>query len=90
MEHNVKLLGQIEEMAQDKGITPAQLALAWLLAQGDDVFPIPGIRTLHHLEENLEAVEVKLTSDELAWIDRVMPPGAAAGPRARDMDRVNI
>ncbi len=90
MEHNVKLLGQLEEMAQDKGITPAQLALAWLLAQGDDVFPIPGIRTQPHLEENLKAIEVELTGDELAWIDRVMPPGAAAGPRARDMDRINV
>lgn len=90
MEHNLKLLGQLEEMAQEKSVTPAQLALAWLLAQGKDVFPIPGIRTRAHLEEDLGALEVELTGDELAWIDQIMPPGAAAGPRARDMDRVNI
>ena len=86
----MKLLGQLEEMAQDKGVTPAQLALAWLLAQGRDVFPIPGIRTRAHLEENLKAGDVALTADDLAWIERIMPPGAAAGPRTRDMDRVNL
>ncbi len=88
-EHNLKLLTQLEEMAQDKGVTPAQLALAWLLAQGDDIFPIPGIRTRRHLEENLAAVEVQLTPSDLAWLDRIMPPGAAAGPRTREMERVN-
>jgi aryl-alcohol dehydrogenase-like predicted oxidoreductase len=90
LEHNLKLLAQIEEMAQEKGITPAQLALAWLLAQGPDVFPIPGIRTRQHLEEDLKALEVELTQDELTWLDTIMPPGAAAGPRTRDLDRVNI
>jgi aryl-alcohol dehydrogenase-like predicted oxidoreductase len=77
-------------MAQDKGVTPAQLALAWILAQGDDLFPIPGIRTRRHLEENLKAIEVRLTPADLAWLDEIMPPGAAAGPRTREMDRVNL
>jgi aryl-alcohol dehydrogenase-like predicted oxidoreductase len=90
MERNLQLLAQIEDMAQEKSVTPAQLALAWLLAQGPDVFPIPGIRTIAHLEENLRALEIELTKDDLAWIDRIMPPGAAAGPRTRDMDRVNV
>jgi len=90
LEHNLKLLAQLEEMAQDKGVTPAQLALAWLLAQGGDVFPIPGIRTQRHLEENLRAMDVQLTQDDLAWLDTIMPPGAAAGPRTRALDRVNI
>ncbi len=90
LEHNLKLLAQLQEMAQEKSVTPAQLALAWLLAQGDDVFPIPGIRTREHLEEDLQAIEVSLSSDDLAWLDTIMPPGAAAGPRTREMDRVNI
>src|SRR5437867_11259875 len=65
IEHNLKLLAQIEEMAQDKGVTPAQLSLAWLMAQGPDVFPIPGIRPRRHLEENLKAIDVQLTSADL-------------------------
>lgn len=89
VEHNLKLLAQMEEMAQEKAITPAQLALAWLLAQGQDVFPIPGIRTRRYLEEDLKALEVELTQADLAWLDSIMPPGAAAGPRTREMDRVN-
>ena len=90
LEHNLKLLAQLQEMAQDKQITPAQLALAWLMAQGDDVIPIPGIRTRRHLEENIKAIDVVLTKADLDWLDAIMPPGAAAGPRTRDLDRVNI
>jgi aryl-alcohol dehydrogenase-like predicted oxidoreductase len=90
MEHNLELLAQLEEMAQDKGITPAQLALAWLIAQGDDVFPIPGIRNRRHLEEDLKVLDVDLTQADLDWLNTILPPGAAAGPRTRDMDRVNI
>jgi len=89
-EHNLGLLAQIEEMAQEKAVTPAQLALAWLMAQGDDIIPIPGIRTREHLEENLKAIEVHLTNADLAWLDEIMPPGAAAGSRSRDMDRLNV
>ncbi|MBM2812607.1 MAG: aldo/keto reductase [Chloroflexi bacterium] len=90
VEHNLKLLAQVEEMAQEKHVRTAQLTLAWLLAQGDDVFPIPGSSSRAHLEENLNALEIELSAADLAWIDTIMPPGAAAGPRSRDMDRVNI
>lgn len=89
-EHNLEILAQIEEMAQDKSVSTAQLALAWLLAQGPDIFPIPGIRTRGHLNDDLKALDVTLTGTELAWLDTILPPGAAAGARARDMDRVNI
>ena len=77
-------------MAQEKTVTPAQLTLAWLMAQGDDIIPIPGIRTREHLEENLKAIEIRLTREEVAWLDEIMPPGAAAGSRSRDMDRLNV
>jgi aryl-alcohol dehydrogenase-like predicted oxidoreductase len=90
LEHNLKLLAQFEALAQEKSVTPAQLALAWLLAQGADIIPIPSSKTRRHLEENLQAINIKLTKEELARLDGLMPPGAAAGARARDMDRVNI
>ncbi|MEA2639259.1 MAG: hypothetical protein QOF51_653 [Chloroflexota bacterium] len=90
LSHNLKLLAQIEEMAQDHHITPAQLALAWLLAQGEDVVPIPGIRNRAHLEEDVKALDIRLTEADLTWLAGIMPPGIAAGARARDMDRVNI
>jgi diketogulonate reductase-like aldo/keto reductase len=90
LEHNLQLLAQFEAMAQEKSVTPAQLALAWLLAQGTDIIPIPSSKTRRHLEENLQAIHIKLTEDDLARLDGIMPPGAAAGPRTRDMDRVNV
>jgi aryl-alcohol dehydrogenase-like predicted oxidoreductase len=90
LEHNLQLLAQIEDLAREKGATPAQVALAWLMAQGPDVIPIPSNKSWAHLEENLQAIELELTKDDLAWIDRIMPPGAAAGPRTRDLDRVNV
>ena len=90
IEHNLKLLGQMEALAREKSATPAQLALAWLMAQGDDIIPIPSNKSRRHLEENLKAMEIKLTKDDLARLDAIMPPGAAAGPRTNDMSRVNI
>jgi len=90
LEHNLKLVAQMEEMAQEKSLTLAQLSLAWILAKGDDMFPIPGIRTRAYLEEDLKALDVALTPADLQWLDRILPPGAAAGPRTREMDRVNI
>jgi aryl-alcohol dehydrogenase-like predicted oxidoreductase len=90
LEHNLKLVAQIQEMAQDKGLTAAQLSLAWLLARGSDIIPLPGIRTRAHLEEDVKALDVRLTPADLAWLDTILPPGAAAGPRTRDMDRVNL
>jgi len=81
LEHNLGLVRQIEEIAREKGATPAQLALAWLLAQGEDILPIPGTKRRSYLEENVEALSITLTKDDLARINEAMPPGAAAGSR---------
>jgi aryl-alcohol dehydrogenase-like predicted oxidoreductase len=78
---NLKLVAEVERMAGEKGCTPAQLALAWVLAQGADIVPIPGTKQRKRLEENVGALEVRLTSEELARIDRILPPGSAAGER---------
>lgn len=90
IEHNLKLLAQVEESAKEKSATPAQLALAWLMAQGRDIIPIPSNKSRRHLDENLKAMEIELTNDDLARLDAILPPGAAAGPRTKDMDRVNV
>lgn len=80
-EKNVALVGEIEAMAAQKGCTAAQLAVAWVLAQGEDVVPIPGTKHRQYLDENIAALDVRLSADELARLDAVLPPGAAAGPR---------
>ncbi len=72
---------KIEEIAREKNCTAAQLALAWVLAQGDDIAPIPGTKRRKYLEQNLEAIDIKLTSQDLARIDAVAPKGVAAGAR---------
>jgi aryl-alcohol dehydrogenase-like predicted oxidoreductase len=78
---NLRLLEEVNAMARDKGCTPSQLALAWVLAQGDDIVPIPGTKQRKYVEENVRALEVRLTGADLARIDRLLPPGAAAGTR---------
>ena len=78
---NLGLVAEVEAMAREKGCTPGQLALAWVLARGEDIVPIPGTRRCLHLEENLGALSVVLTADDRARIDRILPPGAAAGTR---------
>ncbi len=78
---NLELVAKIEQLADDKSCRPAQLALAWLLAQGDDVVPIPGTRSAKRLAENAAAVDIALSADELAAIDAILPPDAAAGLR---------
>lgn len=78
---NLDLVTEIEKMAQEKGCTPAQLALAWLLAQGEDIVPIPGTKKRSRLEENVGALEVQITAADRARIDAILPPGAAAGTR---------
>ena len=83
-DHNRKLIVQIEDMAKEKGVTPSQLVLAWLLAQGDDVLPIPGTKHVARLEENAGATAIKLDAADLARIDAAMPPGSAAGSRYPD------
>jgi aryl-alcohol dehydrogenase-like predicted oxidoreductase len=78
---NLALVARVEEIAKAKGCTAAQLALAWVLAQGDDVVPIPGTKRRQYLEENLGALSVRLSAEDLARLDAACPPGAAAGPR---------
>ncbi|HET9626671.1 MAG TPA: aldo/keto reductase [Kofleriaceae bacterium] len=79
--HNQALVDKLAQIASAKGCTPAQLALAWLLARAPHIIPIPGTRKLSRLEENLAAADLRLTADDLAMIDKVAPPGAAAGTR---------
>ena len=78
---NLALVGKVKELAADKGCSAAQLALAWVLAQGQHIVPIPGTRRLRNLDENLGALEVRLSDDELVQIDAVFPAGASAGAR---------
>jgi len=78
---NLALVDQVKALAADKGCSPAQLALAWVLAQGDDVIAIPGTKKRSRLDENLGALDVRLTVADLAAIDAVFPPDAAAGAR---------
>jgi aryl-alcohol dehydrogenase-like predicted oxidoreductase len=78
---NLDLVARINELARQKNCTPGQLALAWVLAQGDDVVPIPGTKRVSYLEENLGALDVQLSPDELAQLDAMAPRGAAAGQR---------
>ena len=90
-ENNIQLVREVEEMAKEKGCTTAQLALAWVLAKGDDVVPIPGTKHIRYLDENIGALDVKLTGEDLKRLDKILPPGAAAGERyhARGMEAVN-
>ena len=68
-------------MAAEKECTPSQIALAWVLAQGDDIVPIPGTKRRKYLEENMAAIDVRLTQADRARLDRALPPGSAAGTR---------
>jgi aryl-alcohol dehydrogenase-like predicted oxidoreductase len=78
---NLKIVEKIQEIAREKGCTPAQLALAWVLAQDDYIIPIPGTKRRRYLEENIAAAGIRLTPEELQRIGSVIPPGAAAGMR---------
>jgi aryl-alcohol dehydrogenase-like predicted oxidoreductase len=86
---NLDLVEKIKEIAQEKGVTPSQLALAWVLYQGDDIATIPGTRHVKYLEENVAALDVQLSEDDLRRIDAVAPKGVAAGDRYPDMSAVN-
>jgi len=89
---NLDLVREIEHLAKAKGCTPSQLALAWVLAQGEDIVPIPGTKRIKYLEENLGAAQVQLTEEELRQIDAMIPAGAASGDRyhAQAMKAVNL
>jgi aryl-alcohol dehydrogenase-like predicted oxidoreductase len=86
---NLDLLEKIEEIAREKNVTPSQLALAWVLRQGDDIVPIPGTKHVRYLEENVRALDVELTDNDLRRIDEVAPKGVVAGERYPDMSTVN-
>lgn len=90
-EKNLNLVREIETLAAEKGVKPSQLALAWVLAQGDDIVPIPGTRREAYLRENIGALDITLTADDLRRINEIAPLGAAVGTRyaAAGMTRVN-
>ncbi len=88
-QRNLDVVKKLEEIAGEKGVTPSQLALAWLLAQGDDIVPIPGTKHVRYLEENIRATEVELTRSDLERIEAVAPVGVAVGDRYPDMSNVN-
>ncbi|TML44340.1 MAG: aldo/keto reductase [Actinobacteria bacterium] len=86
---NLELVERVEEVAAARNCTAAQVALAWVLAQGEDIVPIPGTTRVKNLEENVAALEVVLTADDLRDLEAVFPKGAAAGDRYPDMSSVN-
>jgi aryl-alcohol dehydrogenase-like predicted oxidoreductase len=86
---NLDLVARVEEIAREKRVTASQLALAWVLAQGSDIVPIPGSRRRSHLEENVKALDVRLSERDLQRIDEAFPAGLAAGARYPDMSLVN-
>jgi aryl-alcohol dehydrogenase-like predicted oxidoreductase len=86
---NLELVERVKEIAEEKGVTPGQLALAWVLAQGEDIVPIPGTTRVRHLEENVAALEIELTGEDLRRIDEAAPRGVAAGDRYADMSSID-
>src|SRR5271166_491779 len=90
LERNLKVVERLKKIASEKGITLSQLALAWVLAQGKDMVPIPGTKRRTYLEENVAAAKVQLSASDLKRIDEVAPKGFAAGGRYHDMSTVNI
>jgi aryl-alcohol dehydrogenase-like predicted oxidoreductase len=88
-QRNLDLVKRVQAIAAEKRCTPGQLALAWLLAQGDDIVPIPGTKRVKYLEENVSALRIHLTEEDLQPINEVAPKGATAGERYADMSSVN-
>ncbi|HXE43778.1 MAG TPA: aldo/keto reductase [Conexibacter sp.] len=86
---NMALVERVRELAERKGATPAQLALAWVMARGEDVVPIPGTKRVRYLEENVAACDVGLTDEDLRALDEAIPVGAAAGERYPDMSSID-
>jgi aryl-alcohol dehydrogenase-like predicted oxidoreductase len=86
---NLAIVARVRALAAERAVTPAQLALAWVLAQGDDIVPIPGTKRRSYLEENLAAADIELRADELAAIDAALPKGVVTGDRYPDMAAVN-
>ncbi len=88
-DRNLELVERVNEIAAEKGVTPGQLALAWLLHRGDDIVPIPGTKRREYLEENVAATNIELTEEDLRRIEEVAPKDVAAGERYADMSSVN-
>jgi len=88
-DRNLELVERVREIAEEKDVTPAQLALAWVLHQGDDIVPIPGTKRAHYLEENARAAEVELSDEDLARIEDAFPKGATSGERYPDMSSID-
>jgi aryl-alcohol dehydrogenase-like predicted oxidoreductase len=89
LEANLTLVDKIKEIASEKGCTPGQLALAWVLAQGDDVVPIPGTKRVKYLEENVAATDVRLSEEDLTALEQAIPRDAVAGDRYGDMSHID-
>jgi aryl-alcohol dehydrogenase-like predicted oxidoreductase len=89
LEANLRLVEEVKAIAERKGVTPGQIALAWVLAQGDDVVPIPGTKRVKYLEENAAAREVQLTEDDLTALEQAVPRDAVVGPRYGDMSSID-
>ena len=89
LRRNLDLVARVEEIADEEGRTPGQIALAWVLSRGDDVVPIPGTKRRRYLEENAEAADIELSDDELERLDQAFPQGAAAGDRYPDMSSID-
>ena len=87
---NLELLRRLEEIAADKGVTPAQLALAWVLHRGADVVPIPGTKRRRYLEDNVAATAIRLDDADLGRLDEALPPGATSGARYADMGTIDV
>jgi aryl-alcohol dehydrogenase-like predicted oxidoreductase len=87
---NLQLVDRVREIAEVKGVTPSQLALAWVLHQGGDIVPIPGTKRVRYLEENAAAVDIDLSPEELRGLDEAAPSGSTAGDRYPDMSSVHI
>jgi aryl-alcohol dehydrogenase-like predicted oxidoreductase len=87
---NLELVERVREIADEKGVTASQLALAWVLHQGKDIVPIPGTTRVRHLEDNVAAVEIRLSEDDLRRIDEAAPKGVAAGDRYADMSPIGL
>jgi aryl-alcohol dehydrogenase-like predicted oxidoreductase len=89
-QRNLELVARVHEIAGAKGVSSGQLALAWVLHQGDEIVPIPGTKHVRYLEENVSAVGVELSAGDLARIEEAFPKGATAGNRYADMSSVNV
>jgi len=89
-ERNLAIVDRVRDIADEKGVTPAQLALAWVHHRGDDVVPIPGTKRRRYVKENVQASEIELSEEELSRLDEAAPPGVTAGDRYPDMSTVEV